>query len=353
VERSTDGGDNWTPLTAVDIQSDNLDTIIQRPSDASTDVYRVRFYNSTTTTYSQYSDEIVGSGYADNSVFSIKARALRSLGEKVGDLITNEFLNESLWEGRRELDNEVSKWSWRTKFNQLVGSVIPGRWSLTAPTDLRDPHTNQNILALRVGKQAFPLEYQDRNRFNQNYVNVAHNTLDGAVLAAATSITLTDSGDFDETGTLYIAAEDESLDRDTVEYTANNEVTNVLSGVTGVLAHATGRDVWQNATFGLPRAYTIDNGVIYFDVPFGDDIAGESIEMDYYGELVAYDSDADVLDEPEYDLFVSYLKYKIKYLKSNGTLDFKADPDFIEWLSRKKNLIEGDLLGQEIHLIPN
>lgn len=352
VERSTDGGTTYSPLTAVDIQADNLDTIIQRPTDGLTDVYKVRFYNATDGSYSQYSDEIVGSGYADNTVFAIKARALDQLGEKVGDLISDKFLNESLWEARRNVDNAEVRWAWRYKPDQNVGTIIPGRYTITAPTDLRDPNTNNNILSLRVGRQSIPLEYQTKTRFNQNYVNVAHTTLDGTVLAADATITLTDSGDFDESGTITIAAETEALTRDAVTYTANNEVTNVLSGVTGDEAHATGRDVWQGATFGLPRAYTIENGVIKFDLPFDNAYAGESIDMDYYGDLVAYDSDADVLDEPEFDLYVSYLKWKIKYKKSNGTLVAKDDSDYQEWQQGKRSLIDANFVPQTITLIP-
>lgn len=353
VERSTDGGITFTPLSAVDIRPDLEDTIILRPSDTSTDVYRCRFYNSTSAVYSEYSDEITASGYADNTVYAIKERALNELGEVIGGKITNDFLNAALWQARRKVDSLQTKWSWRFKYNQDIGDIIPGRWSLAVPTDLRDSNTNDSVLALRIGRNNRPLEYQDVNRFNQNYRNVAHSTLNGAILAGATSITLTSSGDFDESGSVYIAAEDVTLTNDAVDYTANTESTGVLTGVTGVLAHATGRDVWQNVTFGEPTAYTIIDGVIYFDVPFEDDLAGENIYMDYYSDLVEYDSDADVLDEPEYDLYVSYLKWRIKDLKSNGTLKRGEDSDYQEWVDGQKALINGNLLGQTIQLIPD
>lgn len=352
-ERSTDGGLNYSLLSTVDIQADNHDTIIQRPTDAATDYYRVRFQNSHTSTFSDYSDVVIGSGYADNSVFSIKKRALKSMGESVGDLITDEFLNESLWEGRRELANQLLRWSFRTKFNQDIGDVLPGAWSVAVPTDLEDQNTNKNILELRIGKDGWPLEYQDNARFRQNYLNVAHTTLATAITGASTTLVLTSSGDFDESGTVDIAASTVAQTRDNVAYTANSEVTKTLSGVTGIAdSKSAGVDVWQNATFGMPRAYTISDGVIYFDVPFGDDLAGENIKMDYYGSLVAYDSDADILDEPDYDMFVSWLRFKIKYLKSNGTVDTENDADYKEYKRRSQTLIEGEILGQEIHFYP-
>ena len=349
LERSTDAGVNYTPLTAVDIQADNHDTIIQRPSDASTDYYRVRFYNSTSAIYSAYSDAIIGSGYADNSVYSIKHRALDSLGEEIGGKITDQFLNYALNEARRELHGALLRWSFRTKFNTDIGDIIPGRWSVAAPTDLEDPNTYKNVLSLRIGRLQIPLEYQDRNRFNQNYNNVAHTTLNGAITSASTSIILISSGDFDESGSVSIAAETIAGTVDVAAYTGNTETSATLSGVTSIAdSHATARDVWQNATFGTPRAYTIDEGVIYFDTPFSDDLAGENIVMDYYQELTAVDSDNDELDEPEYDVFVSWLRWKIKYLKSNGTLMAEEDGDYKEYKRRTQNLIDGEILGQTV-----
>ena len=354
LERSTDAGVNYTALTAVDIQADNLDTIIQRPTDAVTDYYKVRFYNSTTLDYSDYSDPILGSGYADNTVFSIKARALKSLGESISDLITNEFLNESLWEARREFHGLLQRWSFRTKFDQIIGSILPGSWSIDAPTDLEDRNTNKNILGLRLGRQNFPVEYQDNRRFRQNYVNIAHTTLATAITGASTSLVLTDSGDFEESGNVVIGASTEAQTNDTVAYTANDEITQTLSGVTGIAdSKAAGVNVWQNATFGSPRAYNINAAKIYFEVPFSDDLAGQNIYGDYYSGLLEYDSDADQLDEPNVDLFVSWLRFKIKYLKSNGTLDVEADPDYKEYKRRSQAEVDAEILGQEIRLIPD
>lgn len=357
ISRSTDSGSSYTPLTAVDIRPDASETYIPRTSDASTDYYKFRFYNATTALYSAYSDPTIATGLAFNSVGMIKQRALDDLGEKKNDLITDEYLNQALWNARRELDSDerVYRWSFRTKFNQDLGDIIPGRWSVAVPTDLRDKNTNKNILSLRVGRYDIPLEYQDITRFNQNYQNIGHSTLNGAITPASTSITLTSSGDFDESGSAYIAGEDVNDVLDAVSYTANDESTNVLSGVTAITAnHASGRDIWQGTTnFGLPRAYTIYEGSIYFDVPFADLYAGENIKSDYYSELPVYDSDADLLDEPDIDPFVAYLRFRIKYKKSNGSLKREEDSDWKEWEAGKKSMVNTDITGQTIRLIPS
>lgn len=355
VSRSTDSGVVYSALSAVDITPDALQTYIQRSSDDSTDYYKYRFYNATTTLYSGYSDAVLGSGYADNTVYSIKKRALSQLGEKVGDVISDEFLNEALWEARRELDNDkgIGKWSFRIKRNANIGNIIPGTYKLSLPTDLRKPNTNENILSLRVGQDGQALDYQDIVRFNQNYYGIPHTTLNGTVNDSDVTIVLTDSGDFDESGSIFVSASAITGTIDTIAYTGNTESTNTLTGVTGIATggHSTAMDVWQDQAFGLPTAYTIDgeNKKIEFDIPFDDDYAGENIYMDYYTSLPAYNSDNDALDEPEYDLFVSYLKWKIKYLKSNGTLKPTEDGDYAEWLKRKDDLIAKEKLGQSIY----
>ena len=234
--------------------------------------------------------------------------------------------------------------SFRIKRNYNAGSAIPGTYQLTLPTDLRKPNTAEHILSLRIGQSGQPLDYQDIVRFNQNYYAIQRTTLNGVVGASDTTIVLTDSGDFDESGDIRVAAATIGGTIDVIAYTGNTETTNTLTGVTGIVTggHATGKVVWQDANFGLPTAYTIDgeNKKAEFDIPFSDTYAGENIYMDYYTTLPAYDSDADTLDEPEYDLFNSWLRWKIKYLKSNGTLKPQEDGDYLEWSKRKNDLID-------------
>lgn len=355
-ERSVNAGVTFTPLTAINIRPDASETYLQRATDASTDVYRFRFTNSTTANNSAYSDNATASGYADNSVYAIKRRALTQLGEKYTDLITSEALNDALNEARRMVDQDprILRWSFRTKFNTDVGDMIAGRWSLAVPTDLRDKNTYKNILGLRLGRNNRPCTYQDDRTFRNNYRNIAHTTLNGAITPASITAVLTQSGDFDTAGTINIAAEDITGVRDPVAYTGNTLLTNTLTGVTGIAVnHASGRDVWQNATFGLPVAFTIDNGVVYFNVPFDDTYAGENIWMDYYQELQAVNSDSDLLDEPSYDFYVNYLKYKIKYLKANGKLDADTDTDYKEFQKGITGLISQETQGQFIRFIPS
>ncbi|MES2216677.1 MAG: hypothetical protein V4481_05290 [Patescibacteria group bacterium] len=359
IDVSTDGGSTYSFLATTTIRADSTDTYYQNAAGSSTDYYRIKFENSSDTTFSSYSDGIPATGYADNTIGSVKRRALRELGEEVGDLFKDSDLNDWLQQGRRQMDQmpQVYRFTFRTKFNTIIGQCISGNWTVSAPTDLRDRNTFKNILGIKFGRQNRPCVYQDRVRFNQNYLNVAQSTLNGVVAGGATTITLTSSHDFDDSGSVVVASPSVGGSRVTLTYTANNRSTNVLSGVSGVPAIAgfiTGLNVWQNANFfGLPTAYTIDAGLIQFDVPFYDQLDGRNIVMDYYSTVPAITTDSQTFDEPFYDEYVSWLKWKIKYKKANGKINRDTDTDYKDWMEGVAKVIAQETNGQQISMIPD
>src|SRR3990167_1661935 len=100
---STDSGGSYSVITTVNLTPSNVETYYHYGSGAVTHYYRIRYNNSNSGAFSLYSDGVIVTGYADNSVHSIKRRAMQDMGENIGDVITDQFLKESLWEGRREL----------------------------------------------------------------------------------------------------------------------------------------------------------------------------------------------------------------------------------------------------------
>ena len=150
VEISTDDNSAFssaTVLATTNLKIDALNTFYEHTTGAATDYYRARFYHEQGTRYSGYSDVVISTGFANGTVYDIKSRALKDLGYKVDGVITEEFLNESLWEGRREVDNDkrVLRWSFRQKFDQDIGTIYSGTWKVAVPADLRDPNTNKRI----------------------------------------------------------------------------------------------------------------------------------------------------------------------------------------------------------------
>ena len=297
---------------------------------------------------------MIATGDVEDSAGAIIRNALISMGEKIDDeVLTKEFLLLALDEGRDEIDlhQNVIKWSFRTQFDYDAGDVIPGRNKLTLPTDLRDPDTAKNILSIRIGRDALPLDYIDKREMNRYYQGVAHSTLNGAILSGATSIILVSSGDFAESGAISIAAESISETIDESDYTTNTETTATLGTVTNVdVNHATGRDVWQGISFGTPYLYTVNDGEIIFNQPFSNDIAGENIWLDYYKKKTVLNSFGDTFDEPFYKIYVPYVKFRIK-LRKNPSLAIQTDPDYLMWAQKRDAQILKEFTGQDARLI--
>jgi len=344
---STTGGDK-SVLATIDIQADQKETIY-KDTTKSSGYYFVRFKDSINTLYSDYSDPIPYSGYGDNTVWAIKDRALKATNEKIGDLITHEYLNESLWEARREYHKAPGKRPFRKKFNVDLGNVTTGMYKIAVPSDLEKPYTAENIFGIRIGTSE-NLKYYDKKEWDEDYRNVAHTTLASDYTVGDATITLTNSRDFDDSGSIKIGD-------DVIEYSANNRSTGVLTvSKDGSSNHSAGDDVWQNVSYGLPTKYTVfsedgTNYYIYFNRPISSDYEGQNIWIDYYRTLPVYDSDADELDEPEYDMFVNYLAWKIKKRKNEG-LQPLSDPDYTLWLAKKNDALKKERLGQKIRFRP-
>ncbi len=352
VYSSPSAGGSYSLISAVSIRADSLETYYPRTADANTVYYKARFKNSNDTTYSDYSDEVSAAGYAYNTVYAVKSRALSQLGEKIEGIITDEFLNESLWEGRREIHNQLKRWSFRTAFNSDIGNLTVGQYTVAAPSTLQNPDTNQNILGLRVGKRGTNLDYIDKRTYDYWFEGTQHTTVATQPSVGQTTLVLTSTRDLDDSGSITIGS-------NLITYTSKNNSTNTLSGVpssgTGSIdaTHAVGTDVWQDLSFGEPTQYTIFENTLYFNVPINSDLEGSNIFMDFYRTLPDYDSDADVLDEPDVDALVSYLKYKIKDLKSKGITNKDKDPDYTDYILRVGKMVKKEVSGQGVGFSPD
>jgi hypothetical protein len=314
--------------------------------------YFFRFNDSITPAYSDYSDPLPYADYADNSVFKIKERALFQAGEVIDEnVITHKFLNDSLWQARREFHNAPGKRPFRRKFNVSLGDATTGMWRINAPSDLEDAYTAENIYGVRFGTND-NLKYVDKKDLDSEYAGIARTNLDVAYTIGDQDLWCDDVSNFSDSGSV-------TVEDDVIEYSAKG-----LSGGTlrisaaGDHNHDVSKDVWQNASFGIPRGFTFfvdgqGTAAIYFDRPLATAYVGLDIFVDYYRTLVEYDSDADELDEPVYDMFVPYLAFKIKQRKSRGGLNPATDGDYLEWTMLKKAALDGEFIDSEIRMRPD
>jgi hypothetical protein len=339
-------------LTAypLNIQADLAETQYRETAKDSV-FYFARFNDSIDSRNSNWSDPIFTGGYDDNMVFSIKQRALDSTNEVIdGQIITHEFLNSALWEARREYHNLPGKRPFRRVFNADIGDVDTGIYRVVAPADLQNAQTAENVYGVRIGANQ-NMTYYDKKSWDFDYRNRPHTTLSVAYNTGARDLYVASARDFNESGVVSIGGTN-------VSYSEKSNTGGTLRiSADGLWNSANGSDVWQNISYGLPTKFTVwmepaGSAYIYFNTPIDTAYVGQNIYLDYYRTLVGYDSDADTLDEPEYDMYVPYLAWKIKKRKNSGLVALEDD-DFKRWELKKANAYAREYIGTEIRMIPD
>lgn len=340
-------------LRAYPIQIDpSLPETIYTDTSQTAGFYFIRFNETVGNTTSDWSDPIPYSGYDDNMVFMIKKRATDEVGETIdGNTITHEFLNQSLWEARREYHNAPGKRPFRRKFNADIGNALTGSFRIELPTDVNAPYTAENIYGVRIGSNPNML-YYDKKEFDYDYINKPHTTLTAAYNTGARDLYVANARDFASSGAV-------SIEGTNISYSEKSNSGGTLRiSSDGSWNASAGSDVWQNITYGLPTKFTVwadpeGSAYIYFNTPIDTAYIGQNIYADYYRTLVGYDSDADALDEPEYDMFVPYLKAVIKHRKNKGESDITEDSDFKVWQFKKSSALANEYLATEIRIYPD
>lgn len=314
--------------------------------------YFTRFNETVGNANSDYSDAIPFGGFDDNTVFMIKKRAIDELGEEIDDkVITHEFLNQMLWEARREYHQSSGKRPFRRKFNVDIGNALTGSFRIELPTDVEKPHTAENVYGVRIGAER-NMSYIDKKEWDEWYRNIPHSTLTSAYTVGARDLYVTSARDFAATGVV-------SIEGTNVTYSAKSNSGGTLRiSDDGDWNASAGSDVWQNAQYGLPNEFTVfadpgGSAYIYFNRPIDTAYIDQNIYADYYRTLLGFDSDADILDEPVYDIFIPYLKAKIKDRRSRGSIDAIQDSDYKLWEFKKNNALANEQLETYVRIFPD
>jgi len=318
---------------------------------ATTGYFFSRFNDTINSRNSDFSDAIPYGGFDDNSVFMIKKAAVDGLGEEIdGKTITHEFLNTSLWEARREYHEAPGKRPFRRLFNSDIGNVTTGMYRVDLPTTVERPWTAENIYGVRIGTSS-NLKYYDKKEWDFDFQGIAHSTLTATYTVGARDLYVTSVRDFATTGIVSIA-------QTNVEYSAKSNTGGTLRiSLQGSYSVDNAADVWQNVSYGLPDKFTVwaepeGSAFIYFNMPVSTTYVGQNIYSDFYRRLVGYDSDADVLDEPNYDMYKYFLKAKIKDRRSKGAIDITQDSDYKMWINKKLESLSRETISADITIRP-
>lgn len=281
--------------------------------------YYVKFTDGTTD--SSASDYVASTGLGAASAYNIIQNALDITGTIADDSgdITWPFLIRSVndWQDYVTQWVDVStnlkkNWSWEyiTNDTSLSLTEMEDEYALSGLTyAMKFGETKQSVLNIRVG--SFNTEYIPVDEFDRKREGVVRTTVSTAISASATSCVLTNTYEFEESGTFIIGA-------DTITYTANTETTGTLSGCTGVdNAHSAGAAVWQDYSGGRPYEWTIYNGVLKFVTPPDAAHAGYPIRIKYIKKLTTINEVTDTTEIPFYNNAQYYVAYKIELKRGN------------------------------------
>ena len=278
--------------------------------------YFARFYFDGTTD-GEYSDGVARTGLADNAVEKIIEDALDLTDETINDKITRDYLLRQFNNWQDDITNRRD-WSFELVDEETITSTEnENKYALSGLTStIKHPESNKSIVKVRFADM--PLSYMDWHIYLDTQKGKKRTTVASAITATDTSCTLTDTYEFNETGSILIGS-------DTVTYTANAESTGILTGVpasgTGAFAssHSEGDTVWQGTSAGKPTRYTIYNGNLYCERPISSTEAGKKFKISFYKKIDRVVDFADATDVPFYNIAQYFLAGRIEYKKGNHT----------------------------------
>jgi len=346
----------YTDLITQTFQVTGQKTILFDATGDATDYYKVQWKNSITSEVSDESDPINVADYPEFSANELISSVLGAMGIDENDKnINTKFMIDSLNDARTYVKGKLYgiRHAWNQEFEYPL-KLLAGTDFVTLPLTVDVSDTDQSVLAVRFKQDTilapFNLKYVDKRTWNQISYNNTGSTLTAQVAVSGTTMVLDSTGDFYDSGTVYVATTDYDQEILEVEYTGNNKSTNTLSGVTGVTRILpVGTQVWIRPTISQPIFYTVYDGKLVFDRIIPDSIQGKNVYIDFYKKFTKIEALYDVLDEPYREIYKWYLRYAVKYRKDLSTPS--DDPDLKKFEELVEALFNNLYTGQESTII--
>lgn len=293
--RATTSGGAKSVLATSAITVDQEFTLYNDTTNTTGFVY-ARFKNSTTSTYSEYSDEQAYGDFAYNAIGRIIDRFYSRANESDENFVKRSEILEWVREYIDNVNDLRLRWNHEEAATDKSNTTTTGGETFTLPSDIKYS-AEKSIITISIEGEE-PLIYISELDWTKKIVGVARSTLNGSVSAAAATITLYDSSNFPSSGTAYIAG-------DAFTFTGNS--SNQLTGVSGILAHDSGSVVWDSNEIDAPKYYTIlDGGGKIYPTP-DTDFDNRPLVINYWQRLTQPDSENDVLPLPYVSPCINYL----------------------------------------------
>jgi hypothetical protein len=288
--------------------------------------YFIRFKNSITGEFSDYTDPIPWGGYTEDSVGAIINYALKRNKTEFTENVDHNFCINEINACLKIIRGKLKKWHSLQSFGYSLGTTSRGINKFTLPSNMWQ-YSNKSVLAVRIGLGE-PLTYKDQIEWDEEMYGVAQTTLAANALIGATSITLLSTDDFTDSGTVMIKGQE-------ITYTAIDRTTKIISGIpatgTGsITANLTSGDViWQgDYEEGEPSIFNVSDGELrIWPMPSASEV-NRGVILDYWKEAPTVDTDGDKLDIARFDMVKYWLTWAIRaQLKNDGMRD-TSDGDY-------------------------
>jgi len=304
--------------------------------------YFVRFYNSINGNYSDYSDPIPYGGFGANTVGYIIDLSMKELKKEFSDVLTFDSLLSEINACLRYVRGKLKRWSNTQEFDYVLDQINRGEYSWSLPTTYYDKNSNRSMLQVKYGTD--PLEYKDKKEFDDYFEDTVKTTVATTASLGATSLVLTSSDDFPETGTFHVYIDNTAYD---ITVSANNQSTNTLTCTATEVEIPAGTNIFYGEAEGTPKYFSVWDGSIYIWPLCGSSNYGKNIYLDFYTDIVSVDSDADEITLARYDMVKHWVKWAIKNItEKNGTPDF-TDGDWVMFNTCLTDAVRRESSGQK------
>ena len=332
---TTTGAKTVISLSELDVESQNT---VYTDTTYSSGYYFVRFKNSITGDYTDYTDPIPYSGFASNTVAYIINLCMTEMKKQFNEVLTYDMLLQEINACLRYVRGKLKTWSNVQVFDYILDQMNRGEYSWTLPTDYYDKNSNRSMLQVKVGKDK-RLDYRDKIEFDEYFEDVVVSEVATAALISATSVVLDSTDDFPETGTAHFYIDNTQYD---ITFTANNQSTNTLTCSALTIALPADTNVWYGESEATPRYFSVWDGKLYIWPLCSATENGKNIYLDYYTDIVEVDSDADEITLAKFDMLKHWLKWQIRNITENN-----GKPDLQDGDLALFNMLLADAIRRE------
>ena len=320
-----------------------------------TTFYKIRYNNSTTGAFSDYSTPFSSGSSADGTAGALIAQAKASVGASDDSLLTSDFMLKALNDARDIVHRIYGYGKAKDYLHQFEFPIklLAGTNYVALPTDIDFNATNRSLFSARFSSlltpNGYPLSYIDKSDWNMSNYNLVVAKTAVSALAGATTLVLDNSGDFSNAGAIVIQSEDYNGAMIVTSYTANDRVTNTLTLSSGLTRNVSaGMQVSMSANNAYPTFYTVFGKNIVFNRILPQVFNGKNLMVDYYKKHTPLTQLSDTLPEPYYSVYEHYLRYAIKKRRDDSLGE--DDPDLKMFLKGLESIFGNDYLGQTIRI---